>query len=423
MIIVDEFDPEQNPNGGTFKVGSSQPCCTLIIKNESPHNIVLDIPYMSGDRNTVIHAWDRDLILLTEPVQSINWTIQNSLNTVDPPSSLVTIVLYMPNETATGTYPAPLIRQSNVGNPTGVTTNTQGSGSMLKNDGNAANSQILETTVTGQTNSNQTATNDGLWMLASIIAGAIVPWLKSLEPSVINSDLLQLGSPNYITHVLGQLLVDQATTLTGAVTATNASNNILAANVPATGVNTGTLGSGVLLSSKAPTASVADSANSIAAANIAAGSLPSSVMLTSSIAGSQVTSNVANANYANSTGYLNSGSSNFAGKLGQNSDGDTLDVSGGGPMYAKAPNGGFVFQSPSGTNKWTRTAETFGNTGFFSGSITVTHNLGYVPDRILLTPYSTSGGSTTYTMTGKTSTTFTMYAYTSMSFDWVCIKF
>lgn len=122
----------------------------------------------------------------------------------------------------------------------GNTVNVSGSMNELQNDNNVAGTPIIEVTTQGQTVSNQTATNDGLWNLGVIIANTIVQFFKSnnIDP------ILSLGALNHTVEVLGSLTTDQNFTVkgsssldNGAIT-TDGSGDITAAKATLTGAAT-----------------------------------------------------------------------------------------------------------------------------------------------------------------------------------------
>ena len=89
---------------------------------------------------------------------------------------------------------------------------------ILQNDGAGAGTTIIETTVAGQTVSNQTVTNDGIWNLGIIIGGVITTFFKSQTAGSI----LQLGAIGSNTEIMGSLVVDQNSTVTGTSSTTGA---------------------------------------------------------------------------------------------------------------------------------------------------------------------------------------------------------
>lgn len=83
----------------------------------------------------------------------------------------------------------------------------------LINDGNAAGTQIIESSPAGQT-STTSVTNDGLWVLKTLIGGVLHQFLKTQNAG----NLLQLVQAGDTAEILGALVVDQLTTMSGNAT-------------------------------------------------------------------------------------------------------------------------------------------------------------------------------------------------------------
>lgn len=436
---IQTFNPATTPNGN-IPVSISGDCATLYLFNESLESLLL----VNNNDESIIGIlpalWAQPFVI-ARPKQSVAYNVISSQNAQDSTLQQVQGVWYDSQEDTSKLYSGPLPRIANVGNPSQVQTTV--SGNTLVNTSNAPGTQVSQVASTGATGNTFTLSTDGLMNLAVTIAGVLVQVLRTFEPSA-GGTILQLGASSYLAEILGNLQVDGVTTLTGKVTATNASNNILAANVPATGVTAGALPAGVTLPGSQLTGSI--TATAIAAANVAAGSLASGVILTSVAANATLAATLA------------AGANLPGGKLGKAADADILDASGGAtvlkatggtnsvqlsapggialinsagqaigttdagkdlldwgsgtnpPVYMKAKGGGFVFQSPSGTNQWTKSKENSGTVVAVSnGTVTVTHNMGRVPDRIKVTPNNGAAGSQTFAIWNVTSTTFQIY--------------
>lgn len=89
----------------------------------------------------------------------------------------------------------------------------------LINDGNTNGTQIIESSPVGQA-STTSVTNDGLWVLKTLVAGALHQFLKTQNVG----NLLQLGQAGDVAEVLGALTVDQLLTA--------AANILLPNNIP-----------------------------------------------------------------------------------------------------------------------------------------------------------------------------------------------
>ena len=430
MLPLPTFNPldtTKYPQGiGQMSVGAADSGSKILLYNESPVNLTLD--FFNGNQS-ILHAWEARYWTLDGDTKQIEWYISASLNVTNPPISIIIGELYRPDEKVEGAYPMALIRQASVGNPGGLATTS--SGTTIVNDGNAAGVSIIETTVSGQTSSSVTLTNDALMKLAVVVAGMLVQVLKTST----TDPLLQLGAVSHLVEILGNLTVDGnttltgTTTLTGAVTATNPANAIVASSVPGGGV-TGTVAN-------------ATNAASVPASGIRNGALPTGV----TIAGSQVTSPVASATSATTATTANSANTvnddvNLPGaRLGTGAVGDMLDwttttakinsvgsiesvINGVGKLHVDGngiglENGGKYYSSLTGMTAIT---------GFLLGTITVnggttatiTHNLGTTNYKVFC-QCAASAGSTTHDVTSKNANTFTLYAYATNTFDWLLV--
>ena len=363
MFLISSSDPSTYTSQGyildTKGINAYE---QLMLYNDSPYGLQLILADKSTD---VLPAyWNKDFII-NQPMDKVTIIPVYSLNnpTQYPISSLYG-TLYEKEERVASVN-ASMNRGIVVTNSTGIPVNQQSS--TLLNRGNAPGTNVINLASTSNASDTAVVTNDGLWTLDVTIAGALVQFLKT----AITDPILSLGAVSHLVEVLGNLTVDGTTTLTGVVTANNASNAIAAktlldgANLPG--------GLGRSASSDIIQISTTD-------VNYrAAGS-----------SGTNVNARV----QGKGTGrtYLNSGSVDVlyvdgnngliipVGKIGTASAGDRVDWSGNN-FYAKGAiaNAGFVYQAPSGTTVWSRTQEsTFTGTG----SGTYNHNCGGTPNFI-----------------------------------------
>lgn len=202
MQRIPSFNPGNTttyPGGnGPINVGAANEGSKLLLYNESPFN--LDIDFLNGSQS-ILHAWEARYWTLDGDTKQVEWSIDTALNVSGPPISLVMGELYDASEKLEGTYPLALIRQTNVGNQGGIAT-TSSTG--ITNDGNNAGTSIIEATVSGQTQSSVSLTNDALLKLLVVIAGALVQVLKTNNADPV----LQLGAASHITELLGTLQLD-----------------------------------------------------------------------------------------------------------------------------------------------------------------------------------------------------------------------
>lgn len=198
--LVASFDP--SAGSGQFIAGAVNPCSVLWVMNESPNFLALDF----GGAGTVkiIQPWYDMKLTLSQPANQVNWSVVATLQSGSAPVSMVYVELFDPAEDVSALLSGPLFRQSNVGNAAAVSA----SASAVQNDGNAANTTIVEGTPSGAASSQALITNDGRAILGggnvtisaagvfATPAGAIpgasisgaVPEAQSLNNQVTSSD-------------------------------------------------------------------------------------------------------------------------------------------------------------------------------------------------------------------------------------------
>ena len=304
MRLVGTFDPATSTTK-EIEVGAADPGSKLLMYNRSLVDLVINFENGSTD---VIHACEAKWWTLDGYTPTITWTSLAVLNTLNPAISQVTVILYNPVEELNGNYPMSLIYQTNIGNQVS-TVGTATSAQQIINDGNASGQQIIEATPTGAAGSTWIAKNDGTLTVSEYVSATLTKLLQVLPGT---TTAMKLAALNRTVEVLGSLLIDQNLTVTGVVTATNASNSIQASSVPASGVQAGTLASGV------------------------------------TVPGSQVSGTVTNATTATN---LSTGANLPGGKLGKSTDGDILDANGTN-TYLKAASGYVALQSPNGSTNF-----------------------------------------------------------------------
>lgn len=106
-------------------------------------------------------------------------------------------------------------------------------------------------------------------------------------------------------------------------------------------------------------------------------------------------------------------------QIGATSIADCLDQTSTN-LFLKAINGGFEFQSPNGTTKWTLAAwSPFTGTG----TGTFNHGLGQIPDAFVCNPCTANGSSQTIGFGNKTSTQVTVTTGAGLGWSAIAIKF
>jgi len=209
MQIVKIFDPSATTSG-SFNLVLPGNRGKMLIYNESSFN--LQLTFANND-TTYIPAWWADLYHLKDmPSPTVNWSQQSQLASNGPPISQVVVVTYEENEKVSGTYPAALTRQTNIGNA----VNTVGGGSsFIQNDANTAGTSIIESTVSGDSGSAVSLTNDGLLTIGT----AAHPGRVSFDHAKITSD----GIGNLtVLDLLASIIspTPSATTLNGGTNGT-----------------------------------------------------------------------------------------------------------------------------------------------------------------------------------------------------------
>ncbi len=260
MRIVANFDPATETST-TFNAGFSNGQGRIIIYNESNYNLSISWDAFS----TYCPAWTAMLYCVSSSNVNLNWIIQSTLTTsATPPISQVLVEALDNGETVQGTFPAPLVRQTNIGNA--VSTSVTATNS-ISNTGNAPVSNWLSVTPTDAASATFTADNSGNLTIKSDNAGALTTLLQLIAGA---SPQLLLGASTLDTEILSNLIMenakaiklkDNASTLYSILSSDNLNN-----------VNIGTMGTG-----GTGRVRVVDSHGNIIASFIDANSVDSSV--------------------------------------------------------------------------------------------------------------------------------------------------
>jgi hypothetical protein len=202
---------------GTINVQVVNRCATILLYNES--NIGLLLTFPNGDTQLLPAWWARSYTLPTTGTAAIEWTQQYILQSSSAPISLVLGEAFEPAEHAPEIN-VPLSRQTNVGNQIQNVSNTVVS--QVVNDGNSTQN-VIEATVLGSSGSNVVIVNDGTTTIKEFVSSTLTALLQIIPGA---STPVKLAAAGRTLEVLGQLLVDQAMTVTGSATFSGA----LAAN-------------------------------------------------------------------------------------------------------------------------------------------------------------------------------------------------
>lgn len=212
MRRIANFDPSKATTKPYIDVGAADTGSKVLLYNESPYNIDLD--FFNGSAS-ILHAWEARYWTLDGETKQVGWTIDSSLNVTNPPISLVMGEIYDPQEKLEGSYPMALIRQASVGNPGGIQTTTNTSVGIV-NDNNPSGSQMIESTLSGQSASSVLMTNDGALTIKELIGGLLVQIVKTAA----SDPVVALGAASHLVEVLGNLQADGTLAVTGASTFT-----------------------------------------------------------------------------------------------------------------------------------------------------------------------------------------------------------
>lgn len=162
MNIAAIFDPSTSTSD-TFTVPQSSANGKMVVYNES--NISLQFTFQSG-ATAYVPAWMA--VLFHGPFGNVNvtWEQQTVLTGVgNAPLTQVVVETYSCNEPLPGTFPAPLVRQTNIGNSVPLST----SATSISNDGNSANTSIVESTVSGDSGSAVSISNNGVVAIGTTV--------------------------------------------------------------------------------------------------------------------------------------------------------------------------------------------------------------------------------------------------------------
>lgn len=431
MLPIPPFDPRNlalYPQGmGKIDVGAADAGSKLLLYNLSPANMQID--FLNGNIS-LLHAGEVRYWTLDGDTRQVEWKIISVLNITNPPISELNGELYRPDEKIEGQFPFSLLHQISVGNPGGLATTS--SGTTIVNDGNAAGVSIIETTVSGQSASSVSLTNDALMRLAVIVAGTLIQVLKTN----ITDPVLQLGAAGKLVEVLGNLKVAGVlnAVLPGSSITSAVANATYAANVPASGIGAGAIPGGVTIPQSQVTGG-SGVASQVPAAGVQAGTLNAAVLLGYNLPASQIAGDVASSTLAQSANALNGGGNLPGGRLGILVDGDRIDC-GSSYFYLKIPTA--IIAQIAGRQTFHVDANGIGidsgslyfrqgdalafirngTTGSFVGTLVVTHNLSISGNyKVFLT--GVGSGSTTFSVPTKTANSFTIYTYNTMAFDWM----
>ncbi len=163
MRIAAQFNPTTETSD-TFNAGFSNGTGRIVVYNESNTNLLLSW----GSFSTYCPAWTAMLYCISANTVNINWQIQSTLISNGAPISQVVVEAYDQGEAIVGTFPAPLVRQTNIGNASSVLS----AATSIQNDGQVIGSSVIEAKPTGDNQSAVSLSNDGKMSLGDALHAA-----------------------------------------------------------------------------------------------------------------------------------------------------------------------------------------------------------------------------------------------------------
>ena len=133
-----------------------------------------------------------------------------------------------------GTYPAALVRQTNLGNAVPLST----SANSVQNDGNVSGTSIIEATQSGAPSSTVSIDNAGNVLLKQYVAATLTTLVQIIAGAANGASNIKLSDALHQVEVLGNLLCDGNMTATGGLTAAGGGISVTHGGI---GINVGPL--------------------------------------------------------------------------------------------------------------------------------------------------------------------------------------
>lgn len=204
MRIVATFDPSLTTSD-TFNAGFPNGVGRIVVYNES--NVNLQLSW--GSFSTYCPAWTAMLYCISTSNVNINWQQQSTLVSTGAPISQVIVEAFDNNETIVGTFPAALVRQTNIGN---TVSTAMGGSTSLQNDGNTQTT-IIEATPSGAGSSTISIDNEGNVTIKGNNAGVLTTLLQLIAGA---SPAVKLAAAAVLVEALGNIKIDGTLTALGA---------------------------------------------------------------------------------------------------------------------------------------------------------------------------------------------------------------
>lgn len=218
MNIVAQFDPSMVTTD-TVAIPQSSGNGKMVVYNES--NISLTFTFQNG-HTAYVPAWTAVLFCGPTGSTKITWAQQATLSSASPPLSQVIVEVYAQGEPVPGVFPAPLVRQTNIGNT--VSTNAMAAASIV-NDGSAAGTSIIESTVLGDGTSAISLKNDGTLVLGNATHKGSISSDNAKFKSDGNGNITEQNAT-----VQGTLSVTGTSSLDNGLITTDGSGNVSGSN-------------------------------------------------------------------------------------------------------------------------------------------------------------------------------------------------
>lgn len=196
MKVITSFDPTAAV-GGEFDAQVVNPCGRLVLYNESSVGILLIFP--SGDTGILPPYFYKSYWIAKPGI--VKWQRIFTLYSAGSTNHSVQGVSYESAELKNHTFgEGPLNRQTNIGNSVPIGSSVDS----VVNDGNPANTTVVEATQSGSSGSNVVITNSGTVTIAEFISSIYTKLLQIIPGDIAP---VRLGASGRNTQVLGDFTI------------------------------------------------------------------------------------------------------------------------------------------------------------------------------------------------------------------------
>lgn len=193
MKLLTSFDPT-SATSGQFDPLIANPCGKIYLFNESP--VGLSLTFQDGSTAALPAYYFRSFVIRKPGM--VKWQQAYSLAIGGSPANNVLGEAYERTEVSDVAWTeGPLNRQTSIGNTLPVSTTTN----LVKNDGNAAGTTFVESTVSGDSSSAVQLNNDGTLILGNANRGGLLKLVSGVSNIKIgadtaNTNLLYIDAPD-----------------------------------------------------------------------------------------------------------------------------------------------------------------------------------------------------------------------------------